>query len=117
MKASKDGTVTTITVDNEVIATINDGAKGDPGETGPRGETGQQGIQGVKGDAGLQGPAGEIGPRGPIGETGPRGPIGETGPRGPQGIQGPAYTLNESDKNTIANAVLALMVNAESTGM
>ena len=256
VKASKDGTVTTITVDNEIIATINDGAKGDPGETGPKGETGQQGIQGVKGDTGLQGPAGEIGPRGPIGETGPqgpagkdghspivkasktgtvttisidgvnvasindgetgpqgvkgdpgepgargpqgiqgpagepgpqgvkgdtgatgkdghspivtatkagtvttisidgktavtindgetgpqgpkglrgetgstgprgpigetgpRGPIGETGPRGPQGIPGPAYTLNESDKNTIANAVLALMVNAESTGM
>lgn len=244
VKASKDGTVTTITVDNEIIATINDGAKGDPGEIGPRGETGQQGIQGVKGDTGLQGPAGEIGPRGPIGETGPqgpagknghspivtatkegtvttlsidgktavtindgetgpqgpkglrgetgptgpRGPIGETGPTGPrgpigetgprgeigpagptgqdghspivkaskkgtvttisidgvnvasindgepgprgvkgdpgetgprglQGIQGPAYTLNESDRNTIANAVLALMVNAESTGM
>ena len=92
VKASKDGTVTTITVDNEIIATINDGAKGDPGETGPRGETGQQGIQGVKGDTGLQGPAGEIGPRGPIGETGPtgpRGPIGETGPRGEIGPQGP----------------------------
>lgn len=34
------------------------------------------------------------------------------GPMGPQGIQGPAYTLNESDKNAIANAVLALMDNA-----
>ena len=79
VKASKDGTVTTITVDNEIIATINDGAKGDPGETGPRGETGQQGIQGVKGDTGLQGPAGEIGPRGPIGETGPQGPAGKDG--------------------------------------
>lgn len=43
------------------------------------------------------------------GATGPQGP---TGPMGPQGIQGPAYTLNEDDKNTIANAVLALMNNA-----
>ena len=37
---------------------------------------------------------------------------GPMGPMGPQGIQGPAYTLNESDKNAIANAVLALMDNA-----
>lgn len=43
------------------------------------------------------------------GATGPQGPMG---PMGPQGIQGPAYTLNESDKNTIAKAVLALMDNA-----
>lgn len=41
-----------------------------------------------------------------VGATGPQGPMG------PQGIQGPAYTLNESDKNTIAKAVLALMNNA-----
>lgn len=34
VKASKDGTVTTITVDNEVIATINDGAKGETGKAG-----------------------------------------------------------------------------------
>lgn len=34
------------------------------------------------------------------------------GATGPQGIQGPAYTLNEADKNAIANAVLALMNNA-----
>lgn len=40
------------------------------------------------------------------GATGPQGPMG------PQGIQGPAYTLNESDKNAIAKAVLALMNNA-----
>lgn len=78
VKASKKGTVTTISIDGVNVASINDG------EPGP---------QGVKGDP------------------------GETGPRGPQGIQGPAYTLNENDKNTIAKAVLALMVNAESTGM
>ena len=40
------------------------------------------------------------------GATGPQGPMG------PQGIQGPAYTLNESDKNAIAKAVLALTDNA-----
>ena len=87
MTATKSGTTTTISVDGKAIATVNDGEKGETGAAGPKGE------------------------------TGPRGPRGETGPRGPQGIQGPAYTLNESDKNTIANAVLALMVNAESTGM
>ena len=88
--------ILSISVDGKAIATVNDGEKGETGAACPKGETG---------------------PRGPIGETGARGPIGETGPRGPQGIQGPAYTLNESDKNAIANAVLALMVNAESTGM
>lgn len=49
--------------------------------------------------------------------NGERGPQGIQGLRGETGATGPAYTLTESDKNTIANAVLALMVNAESTGM
>lgn len=143
VKASKTGTVTTISIDGVNVVSINDG------------EQGPQGIQGVKGDPGIQGPIGETGPQGLKGETGAAGKDGhspsvtatksgtvttvkvdgatiatindgekgETGARGPQGLRGetgatgPAYTLTESDKNTIANAVLALMVNAESTGM
>lgn len=105
VKASKAGNVTTISIDGVNVASINDG------------ETGPKGPQGVKGDTGETGARGPQGIQGPRGETGATGPKGETGARGPQGIQGPAYTLNESDKNTIAKAVLALMVNAESTGM
>lgn len=140
VKASKKGTVTTISIDGVNVASINDGEPGPQGVKGDPGETGERGPQGI------QGPAGEKGPQGVKGDTGATGKDGhspsvtatksgttttisvdgkaiatvndgETGERGPQGIQGPAYTLNESDRNTIANAVLALMVNAESTGM
>lgn len=52
MKASKTGTVTTISIDGVNVASINDG------------ERGPQGIQGVKGDPGIQGPVGETGPQG-----------------------------------------------------
>lgn len=122
------------------------GVKGDPGETGARGPQGIQGPAGETGATGPKGETGAAGKDGHSpsvtatksgttttisvdgiaiatvndgekGETGAIGPKGETGARGPRGIQGPAYTLNETDKNTIANAVLALMVNAESTGM
>ena len=144
---TKTGTVTTISVDGKATATINDGETGPRGLQGIQGPAGEPGPQGVKGDTGAtgkdghspsvtatksgttttisvdgkaiatvnDGEKGETGAAGPRGETGAVGPKGETGPRGPQGIQGPAYTLNE--RNTIANAVLALMVNAESTGM
>lgn len=140
VKASKKGTVKTISIDGVNVASINDG------ETGPQGVKGDPGETGARGPRGETGPAGERGPQGLRGETGATGKDGhspsvtatksgttttisvdgkaiatvndgETGERGPQGIQGPAYTLNESDRNTIANAVLALMVNAESTGM
>ena len=59
---------------------------------GPKGDKGEQGVQGIQGN---------IGPQGPQGEQGIQGPQGNTGP------QGPAYTLNDTDKNTIAAAVKA----------
>ena len=83
------------------------GPAGEPGATGP---AGPQGIQGEPGPQGLRGPAGETGPAGPQGIQGPvgeTGPAGAAGPAGPQGIQGPAYTLTDTDKNTIAAAVKA----------
>ena len=42
--------------------------------------------------------------KGEKGETGAQGPQGE---KGDTGAQGPAYTLNDTDKNTIAAAVKA----------
>lgn len=39
--------------------------------------------------------------------TGPQGPQGEKGETGEVGPQGPAYTLTDTDKNTIAAAVKA----------
>lgn len=138
--ATKTGTVTTLKVDGVAIATINDGAKGDTGETGaqgiqgPIGKTGPQGLRGETGAAGKDGHSPSVTATksgtvttvkvdGATIATINDGEKGETGARGPQGLRGetgatgPAYTLTESDKNTIANAVLALMVNAESTGM
>lgn len=56
------------------------------------------------------GPQGPQGPEGPAGPQGAQGLPGATGPEGPQGVQGPAgpaYTLNDTDKNTIAAAVKA----------
>ena len=90
-----------------------DGEKGETGAQGPqgeKGETGEQGPQGEKGETGEQGPQGE---KGETGEQGPQGEKGEPGAQGPQGEkgetgeQGPAYTLNDTDKNTIAAAVKA----------
>lgn len=46
MKASKTGTVTTISIDGVNVASINDGEQGPQGIQGPVGETGPQGIPG-----------------------------------------------------------------------
>lgn len=46
VKASKTGTVTTISIDGVNIASINDGEQGPQGIQGPVGETGPQGIPG-----------------------------------------------------------------------
>lgn len=122
VKASKTGTVTTISIDGVNVASINDG------------ERGPQGIQGVKGDPGIQGPVGETGAAGhsPSVTATKTGTVttvsvdgtaiatindGERGETGPQGIQGPAYTLTDTDKASITNEVLAQFTNAESTGM
>ena len=59
---------------------------------------------------GPQGPQGIQGERGP---EGPQGIQGERGPEGPQGIQGPAYTLTDTDKNSIAAAVRNSMTAAD----
>lgn len=122
VKASKTGTVTTISIDGVNVASINDG------------ERGPQGIQGVKGDPGIQGPVGETGAAGhsPSVTATKAGTVttisvdgtaiatindGARGETGPQGIQGPAYTLTDTDKALITNEVLAQFTNAESTGM
>lgn len=46
VKASKTGTVTTISIDGVNVASINDGEQGHQGIQGPVGETGPQGIPG-----------------------------------------------------------------------
>ena len=59
---------------------------------GPKGDKGDKGDQGIQGIQGVQGPKGDTGAQ------------GATGPAGPAG---PAYTLNDTDKNTISAAVKA----------
>ena len=84
------------------------GPQGIQGERGPEGPQGVQGPAGPQGEPGLQGERGPEGPQGIQGERGPEGPQGiqgERGPEGPQGKQGPAYTLTDTDKNSIAAAV------------
>ena len=74
-------------------------------------------LQGAKGDTGPQGPKGDqgdtgpTGPKGDTGEQGPKGDTGATGPKGDKGDTGPAYTLTETDKNTIAAAVKASLAS------
>ena len=119
VKASKKGTVTTISIDGVNVASINDG------------ERGPQGIQGVKGDPGIQGPVGETGAAGhsPNVTATKAGTITTVkvdgvaiatindGVKGDTGEQGPAYVLTDTDKALITNEVLAQFTNAESTGM
>lgn len=119
VKASKAGTVTTISIDGVNVASINDG------------ERGPQGIQGVKGDPGIQGPVGETGAAGhsPNVTATKAGTITTVkvdgvaiatindGVKGDTGKQGPAYVLTDTDKALITNEVLAQFTNAESTGM
>ena len=133
VSTSKSGNVTTITIVDATgtkTATINDGARGDPGATGPKGDKGDKGdaftysdftaeqlaaLKGEKGDTGAQGPKGDtgnIGPQGPKGEkgdTGPRGPQGEQGPQGgtgPKGDAGPAGAAGTNATITGATATV-----------
>lgn len=50
---------------------------------------------------------GEKGEKGDTGAQGPQGEKGEKGDKGDTGDTGPAYTLNDTDKGTIADAVKA----------
>lgn len=77
--ATKTGTVTTLSIDGKIAATINDGATGPQGPQGLKGETGATGETGPRGPQGLKGDPGEMGPQGPIGETGATGPTGQAG--------------------------------------
>lgn len=77
--ATKTGTVTTLSIDGKIAATINDGATGPQGPQGLKGETGATGETGPRGLQGLKGDPGEMGPQGPIGETGATGPTGQAG--------------------------------------
>ena len=76
-----------------------------------RGEDGQMhDIPAIRGPQGAQGPQGEVGPQGPQGEQGPK---GDTGAAGPQGPQGPSYSLTDSDRQTIAQTVYDMLLDAD----
>ena len=122
--ASKSGKVTTIKVDGEAVATVNDGADGTngtdgaPGKNGTDGEPGKDGSPGKDGAPGADGTTftpsvsaagdlswtndgGKANPapvnlKGPKGDTGPTGPQGDTGPTGPQGETGPTGPQGET---------------------
>ena len=117
------GTVITSTFINSkgyLIVTFTDGseinagkAKGEKGDIGPKGDTGATGPQG---EQGIQGPEGKQGPQGIQGEQGPKGdtgPAGAQGPKGDKGDKGDPYTLTDTDKNTIVNAVISALPAAE----
>lgn len=107
VKASKTGTVTTISIDGVNAASINDGERGPAGVAGADGHS--PSVTATK-----DGTVTTISVDGTAIATINDGARGETGS---QGIPGPAYTLTDTDKATITSAVLAHMINAESTGM
>lgn len=59
------------------------------------------------------GPQGEPGIQGDTGEQGPIGPQGPEGPQGPAGADGNDYVLTDTDKQDIADLVLAGLPVAE----
>lgn len=101
-----DGTMTFEDLTEEQKESLR-GPRGIQGEVGPQGPQGIQGEKGDKGDTGPQGPQGPQGIQGVQGPAGADGAKGEKGDKGDTGATGPAYTLTETDKNTIAAAVKA----------
>lgn len=99
--ATKAGSVTTISVDGEAIATVNDGVKGETGATGH-----SPSVTATK-----------AGTTTTISVDGVAIATINDGVKGDTGKQGPAYTLTDTDKALITNEVLAQFTNAESTGM
>lgn len=99
--ATKAGSVTTISVDGESIATVNDGVKGETGATGH-----SPSVTATK-----------AGTTTTISVDGVAIATISDGAKGDTGKQGPAYTLTDTDKALITNEVLAQFTNAESTGM
>lgn len=61
---------------SSLYLSLQEGAQGPPGLSGPKGDRGAEGSQG---------PPGLRGPVGPRGAPGPQGPTGERGERGDQG--------------------------------
>lgn len=70
------------------------GTTGATGATGPTGVTGATGPTGPTGSTGTTGVTGATGPTGPTGTTGSTGVTGATGPVGATGATGPAGTLS-----------------------
>ena len=75
-------------------ATGPTGPTGATGVTGPTGTTGATGPTGPTGTTGATGPTGTTGATGPTGTTGATGPTGTTGATGPSGPSGPAGALS-----------------------
>lgn len=85
------------------------GQDGKDGQQGPQGEPGRDGQDGAPGADGITPSIGENG-NWYLGDTDTGKPSrGETGPQGEPGTQGPAYTLTDSDKQVIVQAVLAAL--------
>ncbi len=76
----------------------------------------KNGKDGATGATGATGPQGEKGEKGDTGATGPQGEKGEKGDTGATGATGPAYTLTDSDRDTIASAVKASLPTLTLTG-
>lgn len=67
----------------------------------------------LKGEQGIQGEVGPQGPQGEQGIQGEKGEKGQDGANGTNGKDGSDYVLTETDKQEIANLVIASVPNAE----
>lgn len=124
--ATKSGKTTTISVDGEAIATVEDGTDGAPGKDGADGKPGAAGADGAKGADGITPTIGDngnwyigstdtgkpsrgvAGAKGSDGANGKDGAQGEKGADGKTPIRGTDY-WTAADKQEIVNDVLAAL--------
>ena len=108
-ESTEDGGENIVTFTDGKTLKVQNGSKGSKGDKGDKGEKGDKGADGTMTfeDLTPEQKASLKGDKGDTGEQGPPGEKGEKGDPGEQGIQGPAYTLTDTDKNTIASQVKA----------
>jgi hypothetical protein len=92
--------VTSKSIENGTIQTVDISAKAKrtlKGNRGPRGFNGYEGLGGPLGPRGPQGDKGDVGPQGPKGDKGDAGQQGPTGGKGDDGPQGPKGDKGDSE--------------------
>ena len=110
--------IESITPNQSIVFSAQQGTQGAVGATGPTGPTGAAST--VVGPTGPTGPSGATGPTGPTGTTGVTGATGATGPTGTTGATGPTGTTGATGATGPAgtlSTVLPVALGAASAGV